>query len=151
MNRSASAERSVWALDEDGASFIVTVSTPSRWRRPLCWLRANYQGPSCSGLEHVLAPIYRQRMIGLSISSAAFDALAATLPLGSIAYEPTIDDKDERFIWLGPNIVNRLRAAREQGETYSDVILRLVSFTSSRHFPYVHIDATHSQKGRSAR
>jgi hypothetical protein len=65
-------------------------------------------------------------MIGLSISSAAFDALAATLPLGSIAYEPTIDDKGKRFIWLESNIVNRLRAARERGETHSDVILRLV-------------------------
>jgi hypothetical protein len=57
-------------------------------------------------------PIHRRRR-----PSAASDALAATFPLGLIAYEPTIDDKDERFIWLGPNIVNRLRAAgRISGE-----------------------------------
>jgi hypothetical protein len=41
-------------------------------------------------------------MIRLSMTSAAFDALAATLPLGSIAYEPTIDDKGERSSGWNP-------------------------------------------------
>ena len=30
------------------------------------------------------------------------------------------------FVWLEPEVVNRLRAMRGPGESYSDVILRLV-------------------------
>jgi hypothetical protein len=33
----------------------------------------------------------------------------------------------ERLIWLAPNVLNRLRAMRGPGESYSDVILRLAS------------------------
>ncbi len=66
-------------------------------------------------------------MIRIAITKAAFDAIAATLPLGSVGYEngPTVNG--ERLIWLAPNVVNRLRAMRGPKESYSDVILRIAT------------------------
>jgi hypothetical protein len=39
-------------------------------------------------------------MIRIAISPAAFDAIAATLPLGSVGYEAQANAKGERLIWL---------------------------------------------------
>jgi hypothetical protein len=64
-------------------------------------------------------------MIRIAISRAAFDAIASTMPLGSVAYEPEANANGERYIWLEPKVVDRLRALRGPGESYSDVILRL--------------------------
>ena len=66
-------------------------------------------------------------MIRIAITEAAFKAIAATLPLGSVGYEKGPSVNGERLIWLAPNVVNRLRAMREPGESYSDVILRLAA------------------------
>jgi hypothetical protein len=41
-------------------------------------------------------------MIRMSISPAAFDAIAATLPLGTVAVEPAFNGNGERHIWLEP-------------------------------------------------
>jgi hypothetical protein len=49
-----------------------------------------------------------------------------TLPLGSVDYEREADAIGERLIWLEPKIVDRLRAMRGPGESYSHVILKLV-------------------------
>jgi hypothetical protein len=43
-----------------------------------------------------------------------------------VAFEREPDDNGERLIWLAPNLLNRLRALRGPGESYSDVILKLV-------------------------
>ncbi len=63
-------------------------------------------------------------MIRISITSAAFDAIAKTLP------EETVLHVERRggqcFIHLKEPIVDRLRAMRGPGESYSDAILRLV-------------------------
>ena len=64
-------------------------------------------------------------MIRIAISPEAFDAIAATLPLGSVGYEKAVNERGERLIWLAPNVVNRLKAMRGPGESYSDVILRI--------------------------
>jgi hypothetical protein len=64
-------------------------------------------------------------MIRIAITPAAFDAVAATLPLGSVGYEREPDANGERFIWLDPAVVNKLRHLRGPGESYSDVILKL--------------------------
>jgi hypothetical protein len=64
-------------------------------------------------------------MIRLAISQAAFDAIASTLPLGSIAYEAETDANGDRLTWLPRSVVDRLRALRGPGEGWSDVILRL--------------------------
>jgi hypothetical protein len=64
-------------------------------------------------------------MIRIAITQDAFEAIAATLPLGSVGYENAVNEKGERHVWLAPNVVERLRAMRGPGESYSDVILRL--------------------------
>jgi hypothetical protein len=66
-------------------------------------------------------------MIRIAITTAAFDAIAATLPLGSISFERHPADDGQLLVWLEPHVVNKLRAVRRPGESYSDVILRLVA------------------------
>ena len=66
-------------------------------------------------------------MIRIAISQAAFEAIARTLPLGSVGYENQINERGERLIWLDHAVVARLRAMRGPGESYSDVIFRLVA------------------------
>jgi hypothetical protein len=39
-------------------------------------------------------------MIRIAISQAAFDAIARTMPFGSVNFEAGVDDKGERLIWL---------------------------------------------------
>jgi hypothetical protein len=39
-------------------------------------------------------------MIRIAITPAAFDAVAATLPLGSVGYEPKLNERNECRIWL---------------------------------------------------
>jgi hypothetical protein len=64
-------------------------------------------------------------MIRVSITAPAFEAIAATLPLGSVGYENATNERGERLVWLEPRMVDRLGALRGPGESYSDVILRL--------------------------
>lgn len=70
-------------------------------------------------------------MIRLAISTEAFDALDAVsdlLPLGTVNFEREPDANGERLIWLAPDVFNKLRALRDPGESYSDLILKLVEF-----------------------
>jgi hypothetical protein len=64
-------------------------------------------------------------MIRIAITQAAFDAIARTMPFGSVNFEAGVDDKGERYIWLPRAVVDRLRSLRGPGESFSDVILRL--------------------------
>jgi hypothetical protein len=64
-------------------------------------------------------------MIRIALSRAAFDAIASAMPLGSVAYEREANANDERYVWLTPSVVDRLKAMRGPGESCSDVILRL--------------------------
>ena len=65
-------------------------------------------------------------MIRIAITQAAFEAIAATLPLGSVGYENKTNERGERYVWLDPFAIARLRFLRGPGESYSDVILKLV-------------------------
>ena len=71
-------------------------------------------------------------MIRIAISQAAFDAIVATLPLGTVGYEAEANAEGERLIWLPPSVVDRLRFLRGPGESYSDVILRLAASSQLR-------------------
>ena len=66
-------------------------------------------------------------MVRIAISQAAFDAIARTMPFGSVNFEAGVDDKGDRYIWLPRAVVDRLRSLRGPGGSYSDVILRLAS------------------------
>ena len=65
-------------------------------------------------------------MIRIAITPAAFEAIAATLPLGGVGYENAVNEDGERCVWLEPQGIDRLRAMRGPGVSYSDVI-RLVA------------------------
>jgi hypothetical protein len=47
-------------------------------------------------------------MIRVAITQAAFEAIARTLPLGSLGYENAVNEKDERLIWLEAAMVDLL-------------------------------------------
>jgi len=64
-------------------------------------------------------------MVRIAISQAAFDAIARTMPFGSVNFEAGVEANGERYIWLSRAVVDRLRSLRGQGESFSDVILRL--------------------------
>lgn len=63
-------------------------------------------------------------MIRITITVAAFEAIAATLP-SSVGVEQKRAANGDYHIWLEPRFVDRLTAMRRPGESYSDVILRL--------------------------
>ena len=48
-------------------------------------------------------------MVRIAISQAAFDAIYATLPLGSVSFENKTNQNGERLIWLERSVVDRLR------------------------------------------
>jgi hypothetical protein len=62
-------------------------------------------------------------MIRIAITAEAFEAIARTLPLGTVSSENATNERGERLVWLAPNVLNRLRAMRGPGPSYSDVIL----------------------------
>ena len=41
-----------------------------------------------------------------------------------------VNERGERYVWLPPKVVDRLKAQRRPGEGCSDVILRLVETTA---------------------
>jgi hypothetical protein len=65
-------------------------------------------------------------MIRITITAPAFEAIAATLP-SNVGYERIRAPNGDHFVWLEPRFVDRLRAMRGPGESYSDVILRLAT------------------------
>jgi hypothetical protein len=58
-------------------------------------------------------------MIRIAITPAAFDAIVRSLPLGSVAYEPEVNAKGEREIWLAPRAMGLLTPGRRPSESYS--------------------------------
>jgi hypothetical protein len=44
----------------------------------------------------------------IEISQAAFEAIAKTLPLGSVGFENEANEKGERLVWLDSAVVDRL-------------------------------------------
>jgi len=63
----------------------------------------------------------------ITITPEAFEAIVATLPLGSVGYEAEANERGERLIWLEDAMADRLGAMRAPSESYSDVILRPAS------------------------
>jgi hypothetical protein len=64
-------------------------------------------------------------VIRIAITQAAYDAIARTLPLGSVAVEPYFNVRGERTVWLEEVWVDRLGAMRGPGESFSDAIIRI--------------------------
>ena len=66
-------------------------------------------------------------MIRIAISQAAFEAIARTLPFGSMSFENAIDEDGDRLIWLERRMLDKLNSHRRAGESTSDVILRVAA------------------------
>jgi hypothetical protein len=47
-------------------------------------------------------------MIRIAITAEAYDAIVATLPLGSVGYEADANERGERLIWLEPLLARQL-------------------------------------------
>jgi hypothetical protein len=69
-------------------------------------------------------------MIRINITPAAFDAIAATLVLGTVAVEPERAEDGGLHIWLDSGVVAGLKALRGPVESYSDVIMRLAGMAT---------------------
>jgi hypothetical protein len=64
-------------------------------------------------------------MIRIAITPAAYAVIAASMPWGTVGVEPQRAASGDYFIWLARDVVNKLKALRGRGESFSDVILRL--------------------------
>ena len=51
-------------------------------------------------------------MVRIAISVEAFEAIARTLPVGSVGYEAEPNERGERLIWLEDAMADRLGAMR---------------------------------------
>jgi hypothetical protein len=70
-------------------------------------------------------------MVRIAITVEAFEAICATLPVGSVGVESEANERGERLIWLEDAMADRLGAMRGPGEGYSDVVLRIALGLSS--------------------
>ena len=64
-------------------------------------------------------------MICVFFTDEAYDAIASTLPKGAARW-PMQRDRGHCFIKVAAAVVDRMRDMRRSGESYSEVILRLV-------------------------
>jgi hypothetical protein len=71
-------------------------------------------------------------MIRIAISQAAFDAIASTMPLGSVGFENARAPNGDWLIWLPHDVLAKLKALRGPGEDYSDAILRVAEAHAGR-------------------
>jgi hypothetical protein len=62
-------------------------------------------------------------MIRVTITPGAYVVVAATHP--SSALKQSRAPNGDFYVWLETEYLDQLRATRKQGESYSDVILRL--------------------------
>jgi len=68
-------------------------------------------------------------MIRIVLTKAAYDAIASTLPKGAARW-PMQREHGQCFIQVEAAVVDRMRSMRRPGESYSNVILRLVELES---------------------
>jgi hypothetical protein len=66
-------------------------------------------------------------MVRIVITEEEFEAIKATMPLGSVGFEKEVDANGERTIWLATNVLDQLTFLRVPRKSYSDVILRLAA------------------------
>jgi hypothetical protein len=69
-------------------------------------------------------------MIRVALTGAVYDAIASTLLKGAARW-PMQRDRGQCFIQVEAAMIDRMRAMRRPGESYSQVILRLVELGTS--------------------
>jgi hypothetical protein len=68
--------------------------------------------------------------IRVALTDEAYDAIASTLPKGAARW-PMQRDRGQCFIQVEAAVVDRMRVMRVPGESYSEVILRLVELKTA--------------------
>ena len=66
-------------------------------------------------------------MIRIAITAEAYEAIARTLALGSVAAESQANENGERLIWIEERRLDKLNSIRRSGESYSEAIIRLAA------------------------
>jgi hypothetical protein len=66
-------------------------------------------------------------MIRIAITAAAFEAIKAALPHGSVAHEPQPTAEGGYFIWVQRSWLGKLEALRQPSEGQSETIIRLAA------------------------
>ena len=56
------------------------------------------------------------KRILVTLRRAWFEAIARTLPVGSVGFENATNERGEKLIWLDRAVVDRLRSLRGPGE-----------------------------------
>ena len=69
-------------------------------------------------------------MIRVALTDAAYDAIASRLPKGAVRW-PMQRNRCDASFEVESAVVDRMRALRRPGESYSEVILRLVELDTS--------------------
>ena len=123
------AKRLVEHLERAG---FVRHEAPRDRRRGCDWARIRglierRSGTLClrRALKLPLGRIKSPAMIRIAITEVAYNAIASTLPKGAARW-PIQRNRDKCFIQVEAAIVDGMRTMRRIGESYSDVILRLV-------------------------
>jgi hypothetical protein len=70
---------------------------------------------SNSTLGTLSSPPCEGVIVRIAVSVEPFEAVARTLPLGSVGYETEATERSERYVWLEEVLVNRLGAMRGPG------------------------------------
>jgi hypothetical protein len=86
-----------------------------------------------SAVSAIKLPLGRSQvaqMIRIALTDAAYDVIASTLPKGAARW-PMQRDRGQSFIQVEAFVVDRMRAMRRPGESYSEVILRLVELDAA--------------------
>jgi hypothetical protein len=66
-------------------------------------------------------------LIRIAITAKAYEAVARTLALGTVACEPQPNENGERLIWLEELWLDKLNSIPRSGESYSEAIIRLAA------------------------
>jgi hypothetical protein len=77
--------------------------------------------------EGSLQTMCSDAMIRITITAAAYEAIARTLAFGTVGVEPQLNERGERLIWLEERQLDKLNTIRRSGESYSEAILRLAT------------------------
>src|SRR6516165_10172928 len=88
-------------------------------------------------------------MIRISITAEAYEALARTLALGTVAAEPHLNERGERLIWLEERWLDKLNSIRRSGESYSEAIIRLAALWEGHRGSQAIPDGNPDRRGRS--
>jgi hypothetical protein len=66
-------------------------------------------------------------VIRIAVSVQAYEAIVATLALGTVGVEPELNERGERLIWLEERRLDKLNSIRRPSESYSEAIMRLAA------------------------